>query len=363
MSAAPPPPAPGPWRVLCRVLAETPAVRRVAWILAGGAAVTLGVQLAFDTAGRPGPAPILELLSVLFAVAGAALAALTLKLHGEREGPGLDEALLALPALGMTAGVLLGLAAGVCLARAVLGRPWTLVPAALFLGIVVLAARTVTRATRQLWERARAEAEAASRARAAAAEAHLAALRAQLDPHFLFNALNTIAALVATDARAAEATVENLSEVLRRTLERSRRSTGTVREEVEHVAAYLAVERQRWGEALCVEWRVPAETLDLPLPPMTLQPLVENAVKHGTGAKIGGGTIRIEAERADGALRLAVADDGPGFVPRHAERTGLGNLRERLAALYGDAASLTVEPAASGARVVLEIPVPPASPA
>lgn len=351
---------PGPWRILGRVMAEAPAVRRAAWLLAGGAAATLGLQLALDTAGRPGPAPVLELLAVLFAVAGAALAGLTLKLHGEREGragPGLDEALLALPTLGMTAGVLLGLAAGVYLGRAVLGRLWTLLPAALFLGIVVLAARTVTRATRLLWERARAEAEAASRARAAAAEANLAALRAQLDPHFLFNALNTIAALVATDARAAEATVENLSEVLRRTLERSRQATGTVREEVEHVAAYLAVERQRWGEALRVEWRVPAEVLDLPLPPMTLQPLVENAVKHGTGAKIGGGTVRIEAERAGGALRLAVVDDGPGFPPRHTERTGLGNLRARLAALYGDAASLTVEPVARGARVVLQIPV------
>src|SRR5690606_10777589 len=143
---------------------------------------------------------------------------------------------------------------------------------------------------------------AAARAREAAAAAQLAALQAQLHPHFLFNALNTIASLVRTDARRAEATTENLARALRRTLVRSGRTHTTVAEERDFVCAYLAVEQERFGDRLDVAWAIEPATLPLRIPPMTLQPLVENALKHGIGERIEGGRVEIGARAAGGML-------------------------------------------------------------
>jgi LytS/YehU family sensor histidine kinase len=195
-----------------------------------------------------------------------------------------------------------------------------------------------------------------ARLRAALRTAELSLLKSQLNPHFLFNALNTVAALTRSNPRVAESTVEHLAEVLRATLERSQQSRATLAEEVRFVRAYLAVEAQRFGDRLRVEWAIDPDTEPLEVPPFVLQPIVENALKHGIGSRAHGGRIRISAEPAADRLRLTVEDDGEGFDRRFQDGTGLGNLRERLAVLYGSAAALTVHPVPAGARVSIDLP-------
>jgi LytS/YehU family sensor histidine kinase len=149
-----------------------------------------------------------------------------------------------------------------------------------------------------------------------------------------------------------------LSNLLRRTIERSGSSATTVREEVAFVRDYLAVERERFGDRLIVAWDIPEEVLDSSVPAMSLQPLVENAVKHAIGTRIEGGRITVSARRPPDLelIRLTVEDDGPGFAPGREDGTGLGNLRARLHSLYGERAMLSVDSRATGARVSIEIP-------
>lgn len=266
--------------------------------------------------------------------------------------------LLAMPVLAYTAGILAAIS--VALIAPLAGEtPLYLLGLAGPALVALFAGQAVSQSTRFLYGHAREQAEAAARARAEAGEARLAALQAQLNPHFLFNTLNTIAALARTDAVAAEATTENLARLLRHTLSRTSRPLDTLAAELEMVRAYLDIERQRFGERLRVEWCAAAGLDDARLPPLTLQPLVENAIKHGVGARLGGGTLRIEVRAADGVLTLAVEDDGPGFGARPAggAGTGLANLRQRLATLYGDRAGLRVEPRQAGARVVVHLPL------
>jgi two-component system LytT family sensor kinase len=150
--------------------------------------------------------------------------------------------------------------------------------------------------------------------------------------------------------------VEDLADVLRRTLQRSTAVLQTVADEVDYVKSYLALEQRRFGDRLRVEWTVSGDTLGAPLPAMTLQPLVENALRHGIASRIEGGTLAIRVDRRDSKLRVTVADSGPGFPPHAREGTGLGNLRERLTTLYGAAATLRVEPSETGALVSVEVP-------
>jgi LytS/YehU family sensor histidine kinase len=226
----------------------------------------------------------------------------------------------------------------------------------LFGYLLLLAFRTAVHTSRFLYSYAEQQAELAARAREEATEAQLSALQAQMNPHFLFNALNTVASLVRINPRTAETTVEHLSDVLRRTLARSSRTTGTVGEEIEYLKAYLAVEQQRFGDRLAVEWAVTPEALPCRLPPLVLQPLVENALRHGLGARLEGGRLRISAARHNGRLELAVSDDGAGLPSRVLEGTGLGNLRRRLSTLYGEAARLSLESSRPGTTVRLELP-------
>jgi two-component system LytT family sensor kinase len=130
-----------------------------------------------------------------------------------------------------------------------------------------------------------------------------------------------------------------------------------VAEEIDYLKAYLAVEQQRYGDRLAVDWSVTPEALRCPLPPLVLQPLVENALRHGLGARLEGGRLSISAVRQNGRLELAVSDDGAGLPNRVVEGTGLGNLRRRLTTLYGDAASLSLEPEPAGTTVRLTLPV------
>ena len=194
------------------------------------------------------------------------------------------------------------------------------------------------------------------------AQAHLQALRMQLQPHFLFNTLNAIAVLIYRAPEAAEQMVTQLSEMLRISLDRVGVQEVTLRQELEFLEKYLEIERTRFQDRLRVEVRVGPEALGACVPNMILQPIVENAVRHGIAPRSQGGRIEISARREDGLLRLAVSDDGRGTdepVEALAAKGGVGlsNTRERLARLYGDRHSFALRSSAGlGMTVTLAIP-------
>lgn len=192
------------------------------------------------------------------------------------------------------------------------------------------------------------------------AQARLQALRMQLNPHFLFNTLNSIASLVQEQPQAEEM-IEALSELLRLTLTASDRAEVTLREELHLLDRYLLIEQIRFGERLRVQKQVDAAALDAVVPILILQPLVENAVKHGIETQIAPGLIRLEVEHVGGALRLEVSDNGPGLAGAGGgiskEGVGLSNTRSRLKELYGERASLTLRPGKTGG-LAAEIRIP-----
>ncbi len=192
--------------------------------------------------------------------------------------------------------------------------------------------------------------------------ARLAVLRGQMDPHFMFNTLNSIASLV-VDQRgdAAVGMIVGLSEFLRRALEDSHRAQVTLREEVEYLQRYIDIQRVRFGERLRVSIDIPDELLATQVPNLLLQPLVENAIKHGVSKRLSGGQIRVAGVCRDGALRLTVYNDGPWTQADLAvapHRVGLGNLRTRLQILHGDRSELLLQPAETGGvEVVVILPL------
>jgi signal transduction histidine kinase len=196
-----------------------------------------------------------------------------------------------------------------------------------------------------------------------AATAQLAALRAQINPHFLFNSLNSIAQLIRTDPDKAEACVERLAEIFRYILRRAEKEFVPLADELEMTTAYLEIERARFGERLRVETRVDPRSLHQLIPNLILQPLVENALKHGLARKLGPGTVRIDATVNDGCLSLTVCDDGLGMPDPALERVyergvGLRNLRDRLDRLYGPAHLPEIRSApGGGTEVRLRLPI------
>ena len=204
----------------------------------------------------------------------------------------------------------------------------------------------------------------AAQLEAGLAEARLEALRSQLQPHFLFNALNAIAELVHVDPAAAERTLVRLSELLRLALEAEGRQRVPLRDELRFTDAYLAIEQERFRDRLRIERAVDDDALDALVPQLVLQPLVENALVHGIGPRAGAGLVRITARRDGDVLRVEVEDDGRGVPAQPVERVGLGNTRGRLAQLYGERARLVLEPRAGGGTVArLEMPFETAGPA
>ncbi|HEU0014537.1 MAG TPA: histidine kinase [Longimicrobium sp.] len=197
----------------------------------------------------------------------------------------------------------------------------------------------------------------AARLQAQLAEARLDTLRTQLDPHFLFNTLNAVSALVEADPRGARRMLSRLSELLRHTLEGAREQEVPLRREMQVVEKYLEIMQIRFQGRLDVAVRVDPAAGDALVPSLVLQPLVENAIKHGIGAA-GSGRIEITAAREGGRLVLRVRDDGPAppdAAP--AEGVGLRNTRARLAQLYGDAQALSLRPA-EGGGMVAEVVLP-----
>jgi len=194
-----------------------------------------------------------------------------------------------------------------------------------------------------------------------AISAQLAALRAQLNPHFLFNSLNSIAELVRTDPDRAEECIERLAEILRYVLQRTQIDMVPLSDEVRVVQAYLEIEQARFGDSLVVETKVDEGVRSVMLPGLILQPLVENAVKHGVSGKVEGGRITIEAVMEGADLRIAVRDTGVGMDLSDSvfdRGVGLRNLRERLIRRYGPGYEPVIESdGATGTSITVRVPM------
>jgi two-component system, LytTR family, sensor kinase len=190
------------------------------------------------------------------------------------------------------------------------------------------------------------------------AQAELKALQSQIHPHFLFNALNTLYGIIPKEARGARDTVLNLADIFRYFLE-TRKTMVPLEEELHIVRAYLEVERLRLGDKLRIETDVAPDALPVPIPILSIQPLVENAVKHGIAPLAGGGMVRIEARLSkEGSLVVAVSDSGPGFSKSERRGVGLENVERRLELCFGSGAHLEIHSSAAGSEVTMAIPTP-----
>jgi two-component system, LytTR family, sensor kinase len=210
--------------------------------------------------------------------------------------------------------------------------------------------------------RTRAREQHVARLEAQLADARLAALRAQLHPHFLFNTLHGISSLIHEQPDAAEDMLTALSDLLRATLSHGDRNEVTLRDELALLEQYLEIQKMRLGDRLQVGLFVSPDVLDLAIPSFVLQPLAENAIRYAIATRASGGRLEVHATRAGETLRLTVIDDGPGL--RAATRTdargwglGLSTTRARLGELYGDAHRLVLEERPEGGvSVIIEVP-------
>jgi sensor histidine kinase YesM len=194
------------------------------------------------------------------------------------------------------------------------------------------------------------------------AEAQLEALQRQLHPHFLFNTLNTISALMHRDVNAADEMLVQLSDLLRLTLDRVGTQQVPLKDEIDFLWKYLEIEQTRFGDRLQVHVNVEPEVLDAPVPNLILQPLVENALRHGIGPRVGGGRVDVSARQADGNLIMAVRDNGVGLSADKLDAlhsgVGLSNTRSRLENLYGNRHRFEFQtPSGGGLLVTIVIPM------
>lgn len=198
-----------------------------------------------------------------------------------------------------------------------------------------------------------------------AATAQLAALRSQINPHFLFNSLNSIAQLIHSDPAKAETCVERLADIFRYLLHRADQEFVPLGEELAMAQAYLEIERARFEERLEVRTHIDPRSLSQKIPNLILQPLVENAIRHGISRKLGMGVVSIDTKVEDGVLTLTVDDDGLGMTAEALDEAfvrgvGLRNLRQRLARLYGPAHQPEIQSKPGrGTTVRIRLPIPP----
>lgn len=193
------------------------------------------------------------------------------------------------------------------------------------------------------------------------ARARLQTLQMQLQPHFLFNTLNTISELVHRDPKIADRTISRLGDLLRLALETENSPEVSLKEELEFLQKYLDIEKTRFHDRLTVDFEVAPETLDACLPSMILQPLIENAVRHGIAQSPGAGKIGVKVDRIDEMLEIIISDDGRGISDETSENfregIGLSNTRARLEQLYGKNQSLILQNAIGGGlEVIMQIP-------
>jgi LytS/YehU family sensor histidine kinase len=194
-------------------------------------------------------------------------------------------------------------------------------------------------------------------------QAQLEALKMQLRPHFLFNTLNSISSLLDTNTKAAETMLARLGDFLRMTLDNSGTQEVTLEEEMKFLSCYLDIELERFSDRLTVQKEIARETYDALVPNLILQPIVENAIRHGIMSHVGDGRIEIRSRREDERLCLEVKDNGPGLHAgngtgqRPKRGFGFALTRERLERLYGTRHSFSLSDAPEGGlRVLLEIP-------
>lgn len=209
--------------------------------------------------------------------------------------------------------------------------------------------------------RGRTEELRALRLEAANREGQLANLRSQLNPHFMFNALNSIRGLIEEDPARAKAAITQLSAILRNAMSTVKRRTVPLGEEIDMVRAYLTLEAMRFEERLRVAYRIDPDLEREPVPPMMLQTLVENAVRHGIAKLPQGGEVSIEARHAPGGMHILVANSGRlNKLKSRSEGIGLRNTRKRLRHIYGDAATIRLQE--SNGQVVCELLLPRSRP-
>src|ERR1700734_4206628 len=190
-----------------------------------------------------------------------------------------------------------------------------------------------------------------------ARDAELKALKAQVNPHFLFNSLNSISALTSSDPAKAREMCILLGDFLRRTLGLGEKAAIPLEEELSLIRAFLAVEKVRFGARIQMEENIDKAALSVPVPPLLLQPLVENAVVHGIANLVEGGWIRLNVRSQNGDLAITVENSfDPEAPPRRKSGVGLGNVRQRLQARYGHQASFAVKTEGDRYRVALTLP-------
>ena len=197
-----------------------------------------------------------------------------------------------------------------------------------------------------------------ARAEAQAAAARLDAIRARLNPHFLFNALHTLAALVKFRTTLAEGAIERLGDMLRYTLKEDSRELVEFAEEYDFARKYLAFEALRYEDRLKIDIQIDEESFNFEIPPFSMQTLAENAVRHAISVRPEGGSIWIKCSCHDGRLTVSVRDDGPGGSPDNGQsyQFGLRSLRERLRSAYGPSADVRVESTLDGFEASFDIP-------
>jgi len=210
------------------------------------------------------------------------------------------------------------------------------------------------------------EAAARSEAQRLAVESQLRLLRAQLDPHMLFNTLANLRSLVDVDPQMAQTMIDQLIVYMRSTLAASRDAATTLRNEFAQLRAYLEIMSLRMGPRLTYRLELPEALQQTPIPPMLLQPLLENAIKHGIEPQIGNGRIEVEARRENGDIEISITDSGLGLPPSDdlenpadpaRSSYGLVHVRERLRAFYGERARLRLEAhSPHGVRALVRIP-------
>jgi len=225
------------------------------------------------------------------------------------------------------------------------------------IGFVLYAQSIVSHYLVLAFEAARATERRLLESRVAAREAELRALRTQLHPHFLFNSLNSISALVGSDAEAARRMCQLLGDFLRTSLALGARPLVPLGEELALAERYLAIEQVRFGPRVAVERRSDPEAERCLVPPLLVQPLVENAVKHGVAGRLEGGTVRIRARRSGASLEILVENPfDPDTPPRAGVGLGLDNVRRRIETLEPGSADMDVSRADGVFRVTLRLP-------
>ena len=255
----------------------------------------------------------------------------------------------------------IGVAIGVTLAQSISGAgswsdpdAWQSMPIGLFFGLIGAIAYLLN-------ERIEAEVKQGQLIRSESerreVEAHLKLLQAQIEPHFLFNTLANVSSLIDSDPPLAKQLLERLNDWLRVALARARSERTTLGDELDMLENYLEILKIRFGERLRWRIEVPEEARRLAFPPMLLQPLVENAVRHGIEPKLGGGVVDIRIHIDSSGLHVEVSDNGVGLSNENTSGTGLANVRARLAALFGNAGALTLNGnAEDGATAILVLP-------